>query len=83
MEGKLDKCFLPTEGRGADVAHKFVKKPSPSYLLCIAQTGFSVSAEGLPLSGGLIMTFILESRWYLLRLEPKPLIVPNVLIQNR
>lgn len=27
-KGKLDKCFLPTEGRDADVAHKLVKELS-------------------------------------------------------
>lgn len=51
--------------------------------ICTAQTGFSASAEGSPLSEGLIMTFSLESRWYLPCLEPKPLIVPKVLVQNR
>lgn len=33
-EGKLDKCFLPTESRDADVVHKLVKELSPSRLYC-------------------------------------------------
>lgn len=33
-EGRLDKCFLPTEGRDADVVHKLVKELSPSRLYC-------------------------------------------------
>lgn len=31
---KFGKCFLPTEGRDADVAHKLVKELSSSWLHC-------------------------------------------------
>lgn len=58
--GKLDNCFLPTKGRKADVVINLSRNCFPHN--CIVQAGFSVTAEGLAVSGSQLI-FFCSTRW--------------------